>query len=164
MAEQKRDSSAIHVERDQTDSAVTPMIAEVPLGNNAVAQEKREGGAGGNSEQKNLPSEITTANSLIGGIVHNRQGEYLGSVKELMLNFRTGKIAYILLSFGDRFSIREKLFAIPWSALTPDPANKRFVLDIDRNYLKNAPGFDWKNWPDMTEESLIEDIHQGHRI
>jgi hypothetical protein len=50
----------------------------------------------------------------------------------------------------------EKLFAVPWAALTLDTQNKRFVLKVDKDTLKNAPGFDKDNWPNMADASWVK--------
>jgi sporulation protein YlmC with PRC-barrel domain len=164
MVHQERDNSAIHSGMEQTNSPLAASIAGRSMESNGVARNGQMSGVAGKSESKKSPLAIAAVSALIGAYVHNRQDEHLGSIKELMLNMHTGEIAYILLSFGDRFSILEKLFAIPWKALTPDPLNKRFVLNVEKNRLKNAPGFDWKNWPDMTDASWVSDIGEGDRI
>ena len=158
MTYQERDNSAIYIGMEQVDPLPKLAISGVSIASNRVGQVDHADVVQKISEQKKLSPEIAAANTLIGCNVHNLQNEYLGNIKELMLNIHTGKIAYILLSFGDRFSIREQLIALPWSALTFDRAGKRFVLDIDKNRLKNAPGFDWKNGPDVSDESWIENI------
>ena len=43
--------------------------------------------------------------------------------------------------------------AVPWERLTLDPVNKRFLLNVEKNQLKDAPGFDKNNWPDMGSEA-----------
>ena len=53
----------------------------------------------------------------------------------------------------------EKLFAVPWSALTLDTQNKRFMLNVELDRLKNAPGFDKDQWPDMADASWAQNIH-----
>lgn len=98
------------------------------------------------------------ANTLIGDHVHNVQDDHLGDIKEIMLDMRTGKVAYAVLSFGGVFTLGEKLFAVPWSALKLDTVNKRFVLDVTKDRFENAPGFDSNHWPNMVDQSWIEDI------
>jgi hypothetical protein len=39
---------------------------------------------------------------------------------------------------------------VPFKALTLDTVNKRFILNVDKERLKQAPGFDEDNWPDTT--------------
>ena len=59
-----------------------------------------------------------------------------------MLDVPSGRVAYAVLSFGGFLGMGEKLFVVPWSALTLDTVNKRFVLDVTKERLKDAPGFD----------------------
>ena len=99
------------------------------------------------------------AETLIGNEVCNGDGDELGELKEIMLDVRSGRVAYAVLSFGGFLGVGEKLFAVPWSALTLDTMNRRFVLNVDQERLKSAPGFDKDNWPDMADESWISDVH-----
>jgi len=99
------------------------------------------------------------ADTLIGDSVANKQDEDLGDIKEIMLDMRTGQIAYAVLSFGGFLGLGEKLFAVPWQALHLDTVNKRFVLNVDKNKLKTAPGFDPDNWPDMGDVNWANQIH-----
>jgi sporulation protein YlmC with PRC-barrel domain len=99
------------------------------------------------------------ADTLIGEDVYNRQEEDLGDIKEIMLDMRSGQVAYAVLSFGGVFGIGEKLFAVPWQSLQLDTVNKRFVMDVTKEHLKNAPGFDKDHWPDMSSAEFSSQIH-----
>jgi sporulation protein YlmC with PRC-barrel domain len=103
--------------------------------------------------------DLMGADTLIGNDVYNHKGEDLGDIKEIMLDMRTGKVGYAVLSFGGFLGMGEKLFAVPWSALTLDTENKRFVLNVEKDRLKNAPGFDKDKWPNMADESWAKEIH-----
>ena len=81
------------------------------------------------------------ADTLIGESVVNAQGLSLGDIKEIMLDMRSGEVAYAVLAFGGFLGLGEKLFAVPWQAMQLDTANKCFVLDVDKERLKTAPGF-----------------------
>src|SRR6185312_1620190 len=81
------------------------------------------------------------ADTLLGNDVYNADEEDLGDIKEIMLDTASGKIAYAVLSFGGILGLGEKLFAVPWSALTLDTENKRFILNVSKERLENAPGF-----------------------
>ena len=99
------------------------------------------------------------AETLIGNDVENKAGEKLGDIKEIMLDVPSGRVAYAVLSFSTFLGMGEKLFAVPWSALILDTENKRFTLDIEKDRLENAPGFDKDNWPDMADSTWRELIH-----
>jgi len=99
------------------------------------------------------------ADTLIGNDVYNAAEEKLGDIKEIMLDMSTGKVNYAVLSYGGFLGMGEKLFAVPWAALKLDPVNERFILNVDKEELKNAPGFDKDNWPDMADETWRQRIH-----
>jgi sporulation protein YlmC with PRC-barrel domain len=99
------------------------------------------------------------ASTLNGNDVYNLQGEDLGDVKEIMLDMHSGKVAYAVLSFGGFLGMGEKLFAVPWAALKLDPENKRFILDVSKDRLESAPGFDKDSWPDMADPVWANGIH-----
>ena len=99
------------------------------------------------------------ADTLIGDSVVNAQEEDLGDIKEIMLDMQTGQVAYAVLAFGGFLGMGEKLFAVPWQALHLDTVNKRMVLNVDKEKLKNAPGFDKDAWPDMSDVGWATGIH-----
>lgn len=101
---------------------------------------------------------IMSANTLTGDRVVNRQGENLGKIEDIMLDTTNGTVAYAVLSFGGILGIGDKLFAIPWEALQLDPVNKQFVLDIDKERLESAPGFDKDHWPDMADLRWSDEV------
>jgi sporulation protein YlmC with PRC-barrel domain len=99
------------------------------------------------------------ADTLIGDSVVNAADQDLGDIKEIMLDMQTGQVAYAVLSFGGFLGLGDKLFAVPWQALHLDTVNKRFVLDIDKDRMQNAPGFDKNAWPDMADARWAQHIH-----
>ncbi len=99
------------------------------------------------------------ANTLTGNDVYNKEHESLGEIKEIMLDMRTGRVSYAVLSFGGFMGMGNKLFAVPWEAMSLDTLNKRFVLDVNKQRLEIAPGFDKDEWPDMADTAWQRDIH-----
>ncbi len=100
------------------------------------------------------------ADTLMGNDVYNSQGEDLGDVKEFMIDMASGRITYAVLSFGGLMGLGDKLFAVPWSALTLDTINKRFTLDVVKETLAAAPGFDSDHWPAMADPTRAKGVHQ----
>lgn len=104
-------------------------------------------------------TRLLSASTLSSDDVYNPKGEKLGSIKELMLDIESGRVCYAVLSFGGFLSLGEKLFAVPWSALKVDTENKRLIMDTDEERLKNAPGFDSDNWPNMADSTWEKNVH-----
>ena len=105
---------------------------------------------------------VLSASTLAGDSVKNLAGEDLGSVDEIMIDIPSGQVAYAVVSFGGVLGLGNKLFAVPWNALTVDEDEKCFVLDVDKQTLETAPGFDKDNWPDMADTTWGANIYRHY--
>jgi sporulation protein YlmC with PRC-barrel domain len=99
----------------------------------------------------NIPLKYLTASSIIGDRVVNIEGENMGTIKDIMLDIRSGKIEYYVIEFGGFLGIAEKFFAIPFYLLQVDPENKVFRFNEKKETLRHAPGFDKHHWPETNE-------------
>jgi sporulation protein YlmC with PRC-barrel domain len=79
---------------------------------------------------RNEAHAVKAADALAGGAVVTRHGDPLGTIEDIMIDVRGGTVAYAVISRGGE-GAGERLFAIPWAALTFD-ASGRFVLDADQ--------------------------------
>ena len=104
------------------------------------------------------------ADTLLGNDVYNGAGENLGNIKEFMVDMAGGRIAYAVLSFGGFLGMGDRLFAVPWQALKLDTANKRFTLNVSKDKLKSAPGFDKDHWPSMADGAWATDVHAFYGV
>lgn len=104
--------------------------------------------------------QIVDANKVIGVDVQNTQGENLGSIETLMLDKFTGKVVYVVLSHGGFLGMGDKLFALPWSIFTYDPTDDCYTIPVDKEKLKNSPGFDKDHWPDMSDAGWRSTINK----
>ena len=129
---------------------------------NAYETDNRTG-INSEGELANTPVERLTASSIIGDSIENIQGEKLGSIDNLMVNIKKGMVEYAVLEFGAFLGIGGKLFAIPFTELKLDPAKKVFLLDRDKDFLENLPGFDKTHWPD-TNDHYYDDVNMYWRL
>ena len=106
--------------------------------------------------------QVLAASTLAGDAVRNSMGDDLGKVDEIMIDIPTGRVAYAVVSFGGFLRMGNRLFAVPWSALTVDEDEKCFVLDVDKKVLESAPGFDPDNWPDLTDPTWANDVYRHY--
>jgi sporulation protein YlmC with PRC-barrel domain len=105
------------------------------------------------------PRRVLSASSLKDTKVRNPNGDDLGKIEEVMLDQRSGKMAYAVLSFGGFLGMGDKLFAIPWRAINLDQDEEEAILDVQPEVLENAPGFDKDHWPDFADPQWGESIH-----
>jgi hypothetical protein len=90
-------------------------------------------------------------------------GEHLGKIEDLIIDLENGRIAYAVLSFGGFLSMGNKLFAIPWQALKLRAHERAFALDVSKEILEKAEGFDKNNWPLSREELSRTYTYYGYQ-
>ncbi|HTR09467.1 MAG TPA: PRC-barrel domain-containing protein [Paraburkholderia sp.] len=104
--------------------------------------------------------DVMAASTLESDRVLSADGEEVGKVKEIMLDVEGGRIAYMVMSSGGFLGMGDKLLAVPWNALTLDADRKCFVLALNSERVKNAPGFDKGHWPSMADRTWASSVHQ----
>jgi sporulation protein YlmC with PRC-barrel domain len=95
-----------------------------------------------------------SANMLIGDPVVNRKGEKLGKIEDLAIHPQGFCVEYAVLSFGGFLGMGDKRFAVPLEAMELSPGERKFILDVDKERLKNAPGFDKDTLPDTSDRAF----------
>lgn len=100
------------------------------------------------------------ASKLIGMNVHNAKGEDLGEVKDLVVDVNNERVYYAVLGFGGALGLGEKLFAYPVSLFSEDADGKKLTLNVDKEKLKRAPGFERANWPDFNRDRYRADVER----
>ena len=103
------------------------------------------------SEQdaKKQVTDANKASKLIGMQVKNKQGEDLGKIKDLVIDLDSGKAAYAVLSAGGALGVGGKLVAVPVQALTLKPGDKALLIDLPKQQMTQAKGFDDQHWPGL---------------
>lgn len=109
-------------------------------------------------------SNVVKANDEIINVkVMNNANEDLGKITEVMLDKQTGDVAYVVLESGAFLGLGGKLFALPWNALHYDTQKDCFKVDIDKQRLEKAPGFDKDHWPDMADRTWGQSIYTYYK-
>src|SRR2546430_15611949 len=100
---------------------------------------------------------LIDAAQVIGCKVENPKGESLGKIEGLMLDLTEGRILYTVLSFGGFMGMGDKLFPVPVDTLTfltnEKGALQRCLLDIPKETLKNAPGYEKDRLPSTADRT-----------
>jgi hypothetical protein len=112
---------------------------------------------------------VTTGKPLIesdrveGTTVYDPQGKNIGSIKRLMIEKISGRVAYAVMSFGGFLGMGEEEHSIPWSKLTYDTSLGGYRTDITEDQLRGAPAFtrdqSW-DWSDRQRERELHDYYR----
>jgi len=105
---------------------------------------------------------LIAASKVNGTNVYNAQGEHLGSIYDVMLDKRSGNVAYAVMSFGGFLGIGEEYHPLPWSVLNYDTAQGGYVVNVDKESLEGAPRYtdsDYERWDDPEYTRSIDDYY-----
>lgn len=83
--------------------------------------------------------ELISSRRVEGTPVYNRDAEKLGTIHSVMIEKRSGKVAYAVLSFGGFLGIHEHVHPVPWDLLTYDVDLDGYVVDLTREQIAKAP-------------------------
>ncbi len=103
---------------------------------------------------------VVQASKIIGEAVVNRQNENVGKIHELVIDAKKNRIVYAVLSFGGFLGMGNKMFAMPWEAFEFSTTENKLILNVDKEKLKTAPGFDESDkWPDFSDTLWGDSIY-----
>jgi sporulation protein YlmC with PRC-barrel domain len=101
----------------------------------------------------NQISEINKASELIGMEVKNQQGEKLGEIKDIVIDFQQDRVGYVVLSTDTGTFSAEKLHAVPLRAFQQGSDGKTVTLNATKSSLANSEGFSKESWPSPSNPS-----------
>ncbi|MBB2200670.1 PRC-barrel domain-containing protein [Gluconacetobacter tumulisoli] len=107
--------------------------------------------------------ELIASDKVEGTAVYSRTGERLGTVKHFMVDKQTGHVTYAVMSFGGFLGIGNSYHPLPWSALTYDPGQGGYVVDLTREQLQSAPVYNEDTMPNWSDDMYGRGIDDYYR-
>lgn len=95
---------------------------------------------------------LISSDKVEGTEVFSVDGEKIGQIEQLMIGKRSGRVEYAVMSFGGFLGIGESFNPLPWEALDYDTDKGGYVVNIDKDRLKDAPRFEKDSSPAWTRE------------
>ena len=93
--------------------------------------------------------------------VMNTRDQHIGKIEDIVIDITLGDIAYAVLSFGGFLGLEDKWFAVPWGAFAPAAGFGTFTLDVTKEALEKASGFDRDEWPEMADRRWGAAVHDA---
>lgn len=104
---------------------------------------------------------LISAGKVQGTPVLNAEGETVGEIYDVMLEKRTGKIAYAVMSFGGILGLGTKYHPLPWHALNYVPQAGGYVVGIPGEALRSGPTLDDGTGWDKNLAEKIDGYYQA---
>lgn len=108
-------------------------------------------------------SNVVKASAVHGVKVKNLDQENLGEINDVVIDKLSGKVSYLVLDFGGILGFGNKFFALPWHLFTYDASDDCFLVNVDKERLKNAPGFDKDHWPNFAAPDFSASINDYYQ-
>ena len=107
-------------------------------------------------------SDLIGSDKVEGTSVYGSNKEKIGSIERVMIEKRSGKVAYAVLSFGGILGIGDEHYPLPWSTLTYEPSLGGYLTNVSEDQIKGAPKYgrsdDW-NWDDTQRSRSVNDYY-----
>jgi sporulation protein YlmC with PRC-barrel domain len=100
---------------------------------------------------------LVSSRRVEGTAVYNSAEKKLGTIHSVMIDKRTGQVAYAVLSFGGFLGIREHVTPVPWALLAYNVDLDAYVIDLTREQLAAAPSLRLDH-ADRPQSGTYEDI------
>jgi hypothetical protein len=113
---------------------------------------------------KRETGRLIACDKVEGTTVKNPRGETLGTIRNIMIDKHTGKVAYAVMSFGGFLGIGERYHPLPWSVLRYDPSMGAYVVDLDRRTLEGAPTYGRDEAIDWEDRAWSQRVHDYYKV
>lgn len=90
----------------------------------------------------NSDHRLISAHRVQGTAVFDRSDHRLGTIEDVMIDKRSGQVAYAVMSFGGLLGLGERHHPLPWAVLTYEPRLGGYVVDLTREELEGAPHYE----------------------
>lgn len=109
------------------------------------------------------------ASKLMGMNIQNSKKERVGQINDIVVDPMTTRIQYVAVTYGGFLGLGNKMFAVPMEAIKvqQDPDNRDrvvLVLDVTKEQMDGAQGFDESNWPNFSDEKFSGELYRRYRV
>jgi PRC-barrel domain len=108
-------------------------------------------------------ARLIASDKVEGTAVRRSNGDKIGTIERVMIDKRSGKVAYAVMSFGGFLGIGDEYRALPWSVLRYNENLDAYELNLPDEQLRGAPtlGSGWETG--MVDRSWERTIHDYYR-
>lgn len=97
--------------------------------------------------------DLIASDKVEGTKVYDPMGEHIGSIERILVEKRSGKVSYAVLSFGGFLGMGHEHYPLPWSKLNYDESLGGYRIDVTKDQLEGAPRYERDDGDYWTEEN-----------
>jgi len=110
-------------------------------------------------------ARLIASDKVEGTPVRRSNGDRIGTIERVMIDKRSGRVAYAVMTFGGFLGIGEEYRSLPWSLLRYNEDLDAYELNLTDEQLRGAPvsetGFYETGLADRQWERRIHDYYSA---
>jgi sporulation protein YlmC with PRC-barrel domain len=134
---------------------VSPYLSFLPLKPNHLEEKPM-------SLEANETGNLIGSDKVEGTAVYGADNNKIGSIERVMIDKKSGRVSYAVLSFGGFLGIGDDYYPLPWQSLKYDTSLGGYVTGVTEAQLKGAPHYGndnaW-NWGDPDRARAVNDYY-----
>ncbi len=91
--------------------------------------------------ERKAGNRLIASDRVEGTNVYNGENDKLGSIRNIMIDKKSGKAEYAVLEFGGFFGLGSDHYPIPWAMLTYDTDKNGYVVNLTKEQVERAPHY-----------------------
>ncbi|MEO5806072.1 PRC-barrel domain-containing protein [Devosia sp.] len=95
-----------------------------------------------NETDRKVSHDLIASDRVEGTRVYALNGDHIGHIERILLEKRSGQVAYAVLGFGGFLGLGNDHYPLPWGKLAYDEELGGYKVDVTREQLDNAPKYD----------------------
>jgi PRC-barrel domain len=101
--------------------------------------------------------QLIGSDKVEGTAVRRTNGDRIGTIDRVMIDKKSGKVAYAVMSFGGFLGLGEDYYTLPWHVLTYNTDLDAYEVNLTEDQLRNSPRPSGSNQYDRGWE---ENVHR----
>jgi hypothetical protein len=108
-------------------------------------------------------TRLIASDKVEGTAVRRSDGDKIGTIERVMIDKRSGKVAYAVMTFGGFLGIGDDYRALPWSVLRYNESLDAYELNRSDDDLRGGPALngDWGVGVDRNWERKVHDYYHA---
>lgn len=104
-------------------------------------------------------SPIIGAESLLGSVVVDSQGQRVGELMDVLVDMHAGRVAYGVVALDHAPHWSERLIAVPWNTMQMRPDDEGMGINATRDWIERAPSMRIEAMNELLDRELAVFIH-----
>ncbi|TYR31826.1 PRC-barrel domain containing protein [Mesorhizobium microcysteis] len=107
--------------------------------------------------------DLIASDKVVGTDVYGAGEEHVGKIERLILEKRSGRVAYAVMSFGGFLGLGHDHYPLPWAKLTYDEGLGGYRTDVTKEQVEGAPKYEASGEYDWSKDNGRR-IHEYYAV